>query len=43
MESHATKETLFVFDFDNTIIDKNTDAEIIKAQKLFGQCLSGKR
>ena len=43
MDCNATKETLLIFDFDNTLIDKNTDAEIIKAQKLLGQCLTGKR
>ncbi|XP_066921505.1 pyridoxal phosphate phosphatase PHOSPHO2-like [Clytia hemisphaerica] len=37
------KEILLIFDFDNTIIDKNTDSEIIKAQNLYGKCLSGKR
>ena len=43
MDSNATKDALLIFDFDNTLIDKNTDAEIINAQKLLGQCLSGKR
>lgn len=42
-QAHAKKEILLIFDFDNTIIDKNTDSEIIKAQNLYGKCLSGKR
>lgn len=33
---------LLIFDFDNTIIDKNTDAEIVKAQSIWGQCVAAK-
>jgi len=36
------KKTLIIFDFDNTVIDKNTDGEIIRAQSLLGQCISAK-
>ena len=37
-----TKKYLIVFDFDNTIISKNTDGEIVKAQSLLGQCIAAK-
>lgn len=36
------KENLIIFDFDHTIIDKNTDQEIINAQSLLGKCISAK-
>ena len=47
MEATCTGSTgksphfLLVFDFDNTIINGNTDGEIIRAQRLLGKISSG--
>lgn len=40
--SRGKQKYLVIFDFDNTLISKNTDQEIIRTQSLVGKCVSAK-